>query len=184
MKNLRKTYENSVKEYLSQFIIKHDFPELEFWVGDEIGGIAQIGDYYFNFQDIKLDIDDNIPEPTILDWYEYSVENEIKVSFKKWLDGRRTIKCWISLSYFYYELYTEHAFKYCHENNFEIHCVEDFEFTIGADHVYEIRTCLDALTTCQKLILPNNYSEYDYSRIEHDYFLLNDKRTENDIIYI
>ncbi len=43
MKNIRKTYENSVNEYLNQFIKKHDLPELEFWIGEEIGGIAMIG---------------------------------------------------------------------------------------------------------------------------------------------
>ncbi len=76
------------------------------------------------------------------------------------------------------------AFSTASQYNFEIHSIEDFDFTIGCDRLYEIKTCLDALSTCQKLILPKTYSVYNYSRLEHDYFLLNSKRTENDIIYI
>lgn len=184
MKNLKEIYENSVMEYVIKFINKHDLPGLEFWVGEEIGGIAMIGDYYFGFQDIKLDIDEDVAEQTIFEWYDFSLENEVKVNYKSWLKGYRPIKCWISLCYFYYELYTPNAFKYCQENDLEVKCIEDFDIVLNTDHQSEINQYLYALSKCQKLILPKNYSEYNYSRLEHDYFLLNEKRTEDDIIYI
>ena len=145
-----------------------------------------IGDYYFDFQDIKLDIDEDVPEPIILEWYDFSLENEVKVNYKSWLKGYRPIKCWISMCWNYYEMSYDvsDAFFAASSNNFEIHSIEAFDFTIGCDHIYEVKCCLDALSTCQKLILPKTYSEYNYGRLEHDYFLLNPKRTENDIIYI
>ena len=41
------------------------------WVGDEIGGMLVVNDYYFSFDEVRLCVDKNIPENELFEWYEY-----------------------------------------------------------------------------------------------------------------
>ena len=81
-KPLANQYENIVKRYIKAFKKKHDITFC-FWVGDVVGDVCVFGDYYFDFIDVKFDIDSN-PTPSIFDWYnlrlEYSnIPNRFKI---------------------------------------------------------------------------------------------------------
>ena len=186
MKTLTKSYEKAVKNYTDLFITKHDLPEIEFWVGGEIGGIVLIGDYYFNFSDIKIDIDQNIEEKTLFEWYDFAVEKESTVSYRSWIKGYRPVKCWISSCFF--DEYTQME-GYIKELGFEPVSLKDSNLTKGVDSKYEIIVGLEALSKCQKLLLPKNWSEIYTCRIERDFFLedlvSNMSHDENEnIIYV
>ena len=72
--SLQLRYYDVVSEYMELFIEKQDM-DFDFWVGDIVGGIASMGDHFFSFDDIRLDIDGIIPKGVILDWYDYTVYN-------------------------------------------------------------------------------------------------------------
>ena len=91
---LKQNYTNACNDYLRAFLEKHNFPiELSnnFWVGDEIGGIANAGDFTFDMATIIVDIEEEAPEEELLRWYDYTLdalEFGLPVpNFKSWLHG-------------------------------------------------------------------------------------------------
>lgn len=90
MKSLKEKYERIVNAYIKEFEKKQDM-QLEFWVGDEVGGICTFGDVlFFSFDDIRHDIDTNQPKGQILDWLYQSIERDgHTMNYKSWSMGLR-----------------------------------------------------------------------------------------------
>lgn len=88
MRKLQKEYSLLVSEYISAFEKKHDI-EFDYWVGDEVGEIAVFGDFFFNFDDIRRDVDDDVPEKKIFEWYDLTLDSALKdestMNFKTFL---------------------------------------------------------------------------------------------------
>lgn len=71
---LKTQYEFACNEYARKFANKQHI-DFEFWVADEVGGIACFNsDYFFNISDIVLDINTKQPVGLILDWQNDGVE--------------------------------------------------------------------------------------------------------------
>ena len=91
MKDLQKSYNRICSEYIKLFEKKQDL-ELDFWVSNDIGGVACFGDiYFFTFDDIKLDIDSNQPKGLIISYLEDSMEfREMdQINYKSYCMGLR-----------------------------------------------------------------------------------------------
>lgn len=73
--SLKIDYENSINAYIKEIEKVHEI-EFEHWAGDLVGEIACFGDYFLNFSDIKLSIDEKIDFDTISERYWYCVEND------------------------------------------------------------------------------------------------------------
>ncbi len=72
---MKKRYDNVVNEYVEAFLKRQDMEgQFEHWVGNMIGGICAVGDYFFNFDDIRYDVDNEIPIGYLLEWYDDQVE--------------------------------------------------------------------------------------------------------------
>lgn len=72
---LKEKYEELVNQYLKKFNEKQGY-EFDDWVGNDIGGIACfIEQYFFHFDDIRYDIDNNIESGIIFKWQDYCVEH-------------------------------------------------------------------------------------------------------------
>ncbi len=94
----QKEYNNIVNKYLLKFVNKHGY-EFSDWVSSEVGGLACfIEQYFFNFSDIKFDIDNNIKKGLIFKWQEDGVEyisqderdeNYDNINFKSYTMGLR-----------------------------------------------------------------------------------------------
>ena len=89
---LRLAYEAAVTNYLSAFMKQYDLScDPEPWVGNEIGTIAEIGDYFFSFYDIKRCVDENVKWEDLIEWYDYTTEVSIlgltTINLKSWLMG-------------------------------------------------------------------------------------------------
>lgn len=70
---IKKRYENAVHEYCQAFCTKHDYHyDPDGWV--EIGTVVLIGDYYIDFNDIRYDIDNDVPEEVFIKYYDYTLE--------------------------------------------------------------------------------------------------------------
>ena len=87
---MQEQYEFVVSEYVQQFCNKQDV-SFEFWVADQIGGIACFGDIlYFNFMDIVWDINSKQPKNQIIDWIYESVDNpEKSINYFSYSKGLR-----------------------------------------------------------------------------------------------
>ena len=73
---LKKEYEVICNEYIEMFCKKQDMIFYG-WVGDAIGEVACIGDYFFNFSDITLDINTKQKKDFIFDWYNDNLDKAL-----------------------------------------------------------------------------------------------------------
>jgi hypothetical protein len=73
MTNLQEDYIKAVDAYIKEFEKKYEV-ELDFWVANNVGGVAMFGDEYYDFTDIKYVIDNNIKYKYLYDWYYFLCE--------------------------------------------------------------------------------------------------------------
>lgn len=77
-KKLRTEYESIVNDYIKQFQRKHDC-EFEFWIGEQVGGIASFGDINcISFLDVVHDLHSNAPIGLIFNWIEDTTDEHFK----------------------------------------------------------------------------------------------------------
>lgn len=92
---LKKDYENACNAYLKVFCEKHEFYGLDnpetYWIGDQVGGIANCGDFTFDMATIVTDIDKEAPEEELLKWYDYNMDaadcGVPQPNFHAWIHG-------------------------------------------------------------------------------------------------
>ena len=73
---LKERYRNICNEYLQRFCIKqgYDYEPDDAWVAGNAGDCVTIGHYVFGFDEIRYDIDNDVPKGKILAWYAYVLE--------------------------------------------------------------------------------------------------------------
>lgn len=89
---LKLAYEVACTNYLAAFMEMYELScDHHPWVADEVGTVAEFGDYYFDFQDIKRCVDEDVPFGTLMEWYDYNVETSMlglgEINLKSWLMG-------------------------------------------------------------------------------------------------
>jgi hypothetical protein len=95
-KGTKKLMANTITCYLNFFGRKHGL-EFEYWPGNDIGGVAAYGDYFFNFSDILFDIDTEQPIGQIIEWHNACVDyhciekpSETQfINYRSWCMGAR-----------------------------------------------------------------------------------------------
>ena len=71
--NMIKDYKDSCNRIACAFSSKY-FDDTEFyWVANEVGGLCEFGDYYFNVQDMVFCLENNLQEDEPLEWQDYCV---------------------------------------------------------------------------------------------------------------
>ena len=62
-------------KYLNEFCDKHEYAyEPDCWVANNPGTIANVGDMFVSMDDIRYDIDNDIPEEYFEEWYWKNIE--------------------------------------------------------------------------------------------------------------
>ena len=79
---LRLNYEKACNDYVKRFIKMYALSSDDFWVGEEVGGIVCVSDYFINFLDVVYMVDNNIGWDVFLNWYDYTLELSIKNGIK------------------------------------------------------------------------------------------------------
>ena len=87
---MKDSFDKSVNLYIKAFEEKHDI-EFDYWVADIVGSIAMFGDYFFDFLDIKYDIDNFIEEKEMFNWYNFRLDSEKKVNYSSWCRGYKDL---------------------------------------------------------------------------------------------
>lgn len=72
--------------YLEAFAEKHDL-RFEFWVADDVGDTACFGDYFFHLDDMRYDLDNDLPKGMVIEWYEQLSGEHINLP--SWANGLR-----------------------------------------------------------------------------------------------
>jgi len=129
-KALKHNYENACNAYLKAFCLKHDFDyDPTLWIGNRIGTIISIADYFVDMETIRIDIDQDAHQDEFIKWYDYSLRvgslgcNGIP-NYENWLR-----KCPIKSEDEILEI--EEAKKHIDDlkNELELMCQEDYIFS-------------------------------------------------------
>ena len=89
---LKTKYEKIVEQYLIAFVEKQELDiENCYCVADGIGEILSVNEqYYFNFNDIRFDVDNNVKAGLIFKWQNECIENNLKVNYENYLKLNET----------------------------------------------------------------------------------------------
>lgn len=87
---LRLNYKKACDAYLERFceLIEMDMHYAE-WV--DVGGVAEIGDYYVSMQDMITAVEHDVPCDKFLEWYDYTLRVRMldlpTCNLENWLRG-------------------------------------------------------------------------------------------------
>ena len=88
----KKVLDTVIQEYVNVFCKKHDI-QFDYWVADLSGTICQMGDFFINFEDIRLDLETDQPKNQIFEWYEVTLDLALKnkptCNYYSWINGFR-----------------------------------------------------------------------------------------------
>ena len=74
-KTLKSRWDAVCEAYMDAFCKIMEIDEDDaFWIGNEVGGLAAVGDYFVNIHDMKYVVDKDIPRQVFLRWYDYDLE--------------------------------------------------------------------------------------------------------------
>jgi len=75
MTQLKTNYIKACNAYLKEFCKKYSFDyNSNCWIGNQVGGVVQIADYFFSMKDIIYCINENLNWGDISNWYDYNIE--------------------------------------------------------------------------------------------------------------
>ena len=75
IKTRQERWNELCNEYLKEFCDKHEWQyEPDMWVAGNIGTIVMIGDMFVSMNNIRYDIDNNVPTDDFAKWYWKSIE--------------------------------------------------------------------------------------------------------------
>lgn len=90
--SLKSDYEKVCQNYITAFAKKQGY-EFDYWIGDDIGGVASFGEYYtLNLNDIRTDIDSGIKAGKIFEWYDGEVKFNMSLKFPTWINYKSWLK--------------------------------------------------------------------------------------------
>lgn len=84
MKELEAKYNAVVRKYIEEFEKKQGV-NFEFWVADRVGEMACFGAYFFDFIDIRVDINENVSKDVILEWHNFILEEGLNINYRTFL---------------------------------------------------------------------------------------------------
>ena len=125
----RDAYDTIIMSYVNDFALKQGLRESDEMLRKDCisNGFVEICDMYFNFDDIVYDIDNNIPENKIIQWYDYNMLMVLRgynsINYKSYCYGYRH-KERGKISEFTYNLRTEIKDLY-HGLKFRYLCIFD-----------------------------------------------------------
>jgi len=88
MSDLKTNYEKAVNDYVKVFEEKQDC-NIQYWVADIVGEICDVSDCFFNFTDIKTDIDEKAPVGLIFEWYWSDEHQTSNFNYYSYIKGLR-----------------------------------------------------------------------------------------------
>lgn len=73
-------YETYTNKLVEKFIIKYfevdEALDVEvYWIGEDVGSVCMINDYFFDMCDIRFCLKNNVEVNKLFEWYDYVLEN-------------------------------------------------------------------------------------------------------------
>ena len=85
-------YEVGCNALAKEFIEKYELSFRDmYWVGDNVGDICCIGDFFFSTEAMKVAIDYDVDWKDLMAWYDYTIESQafhlITPNLESWVKG-------------------------------------------------------------------------------------------------
>ena len=96
-KSLRQEYLELADRYASAFSLKYFGGCDYYWVGDEVGGVAEMCDYFIDYCDMRYCIDNSVIGDELFSWMDYCVSVKMisqdihTPKLPEWVDGNKGI---------------------------------------------------------------------------------------------
>lgn len=90
-RTLKDEFNLIVDKYTATFCKKHEL-NFDGWVGNDTGTIGCFGDYFISFDNIRYDIDNDIPKGVFFEYYDYDLripEGGRRVNYESYIKGYR-----------------------------------------------------------------------------------------------
>lgn len=94
--SLKYDYTKVCDLYVLAFLRKHNLwdderniPFDSEWVGGDAGGILEVLDYYIGFNEIRIDIDNDIDKEIFFEYYHYTTDSGKGINYESYLKGAR-----------------------------------------------------------------------------------------------
>lgn len=90
MKTLKERFDAIANEYVKSFCKMYGFDALDaYWIGSDVGGILDLEDYTFNFDDIRYCVDNKVKWSCLIKWYDYNMDNgKVRyINLNSWVKG-------------------------------------------------------------------------------------------------
>jgi hypothetical protein len=90
---LKKEYENAANKYIDALFSMYEMDSFYgYWIAGVVGGVYAYGDtYFFNFDDVRYLVDNEIPLDVFEEWSDYCIEAfELGISqpnLQSWVKG-------------------------------------------------------------------------------------------------
>lgn len=90
---LKKEYKNAANKYIDALLSMYEMDSFYgYWIADVVGGVYAYGDtYFFNFDDVRYLVDNEIPLDVFEEWSDYCIEAfELGISqpnLQAWVKG-------------------------------------------------------------------------------------------------
>jgi hypothetical protein len=69
------TFTNKLVEHFIKKYFELEDEEITVdWIGDDVGSVCMINDYFFNMSDIKFCLKNNVEVNKLFEWYDYVIE--------------------------------------------------------------------------------------------------------------
>lgn len=69
---IKDNFARACEEYLKALCLMFELPyERDAWVGNDVGTVASVGDYFFNMDEIRYIVDNNLTFDEYLQYYDY-----------------------------------------------------------------------------------------------------------------
>ena len=87
-------YENSVSAITYHFLDKYFEESDVYWIGGEIGGIASVNDYFFDFKDMLDFLKNDYSPDKMFEYYDYALGEYMKekdpINIRNYLKLKKT----------------------------------------------------------------------------------------------
>jgi hypothetical protein len=81
---LKERFEAVVNEYTNELCRKHEMTD-PYWIGGHIGETLAVADMFLNLEEVRLDIDKDVPAGLLLKWYWSERASTHRTRYEVWL---------------------------------------------------------------------------------------------------
>ena len=83
IRNYKEACDYLVRLFIKQMGFKCNY----YWVGDKVGTVADISEYFVDIETVITALENNVNFDIFSEWYEYNVKTGMRINLESWISG-------------------------------------------------------------------------------------------------